>query len=71
MPYLILSELEREHRIRQRAHELWIMRGKRDGFDLEDWQDARFEIEYDDFLAKRSRMVLHFPRVPVRLPMRK
>jgi hypothetical protein len=33
-----------EHKIRQRAHEIWIQRGGQDGSDIEDWLQAEGEI---------------------------
>lgn len=38
-----LSDELREH-VAQRAYELYLDRGRRDGCDLEDWADAEREI---------------------------
>lgn len=40
------SEVSEEQleRIRQRAHELYVVRGQEDGHDLEDWLQAEAEI---------------------------
>jgi Protein of unknown function (DUF2934) len=37
-------ELELEHQIRLRAHELYEARGREDGHELEDWLRAEEEI---------------------------
>jgi hypothetical protein len=34
------EELERQHGIRKRAHELWIERGRPEGRDVEFWLKA-------------------------------
>ena len=34
-----------QHRIRQRAHEIWVEEGKPDGRALEHWLRARWELE--------------------------
>lgn len=36
---------ERLEKIRQRAHELYIARGREDGQDIDDWLQAEAEIE--------------------------
>lgn len=36
--------LPTEERIRERAHQIWIRNGHRDGFDLEDWMEAEREL---------------------------
>jgi len=33
-----------KEQIRDRAYELYVQRGCRDGFELEDWLDAEFEM---------------------------
>ena len=38
------SSNERTERIRQRAHELYVQRGRVDGFALDDWLQAEAEI---------------------------
>jgi hypothetical protein len=39
------EELERRHRIRERAHEIWIERGCPAGRDVEFWLAAEAELE--------------------------
>jgi hypothetical protein len=39
------EELERRHRIRERAHEMWIERGCPAGRDVEFWLAAERELE--------------------------
>jgi hypothetical protein len=39
------EELERRHRIRERAHEIWIERGCPEGRDVEFWLAAEQELE--------------------------
>jgi DUF2934 family protein len=34
-----------EHRIRQRAHEIWVEEGRPDGRALDHWMQARWELE--------------------------
>jgi hypothetical protein len=34
-----------EHRIRERAHQIWIEEGKPDGCDKKHWLRARWELE--------------------------
>ena len=36
-----------EHRIRQRAHEIWTEEGKPDGRDKEHWLRARWELAHE------------------------
>jgi hypothetical protein len=38
------AELEKRHRIRQRAHEIWIERGRPEGRDVENWLAAEREL---------------------------
>ncbi len=38
------AEEQRQERIRQRAHELYIARGQEVGHDLDDWLQAEVEI---------------------------
>ena len=38
------QELELEHQIRLRAHELYVARGREDGHEVEDWLRAEEEI---------------------------
>ncbi|TWS97336.1 DUF2934 domain-containing protein [Reyranella sp. CPCC 100927] len=37
--------VDREERIRQRAHEIWEMEGRPDGRDQEHWERAHREID--------------------------
>ena len=39
-----LRKAEREERIRKRAHELYVQRGRISGFDIDDWRQAEFEV---------------------------
>jgi hypothetical protein len=41
------DELEKRHRIRERAHEIWIERGRPEGRDVEFWLDAEKELAAD------------------------
>ncbi len=43
-PNAVEVEEQRQERIRQRAHELYVARGQEDGHDLEDWLQAEAEI---------------------------
>jgi hypothetical protein len=38
-------ELEKRHHIRERAHEIWIERGRPEGCDVEFWLVAERELE--------------------------
>jgi Protein of unknown function (DUF2934) len=38
------DELEKRHRIRERAHEIWIEQGRPEGRDVEFWLDAEKEL---------------------------
>ena len=39
-----LRKAEREERIRKRAHELYVQRGRVSGFEIDDWRQAEFEV---------------------------
>jgi hypothetical protein len=39
------AELEKRHHIRERAHEIWIERGRPEGRDVEVWLAAERELE--------------------------
>jgi hypothetical protein len=39
-----LRKAEREERIRKRAHELYVQRGRISGFEIDDWRQAEFEV---------------------------
>jgi hypothetical protein len=39
------AELERHHRIRERAHEIWVERGCPAGRDVEHWVAAECEMD--------------------------
>ena len=43
-----MSDIDREERIRQRAHEIWERNGRREGSHEADWDQARREIEMED-----------------------
>jgi hypothetical protein len=40
--------LERRHHIRERAHEIWVERGRREGRDVEFWLKAERELAVQD-----------------------
>jgi hypothetical protein len=42
------QELELEHQIRLRAYELYEVRGREDGHDVEDWLRAKEEITSEE-----------------------
>ena len=42
---LTAEELERQHHIRKRAHELWMERGRPGGRDVEFWLVAERELD--------------------------
>jgi hypothetical protein len=44
---LTADELERRHHTRERAHEIWIERGRPEGRDVEFWLDAEKELADD------------------------
>jgi hypothetical protein len=39
-----LRKAEREERIRKRAHELYVQRGRISGLEIDDWRQAEFEV---------------------------
>jgi hypothetical protein len=39
-----LRKAEREERIRKRAHELYVQRGRISGFEIDHWRQAEFEV---------------------------
>jgi hypothetical protein len=39
------EKLEKRHQTRERAHELWIERGRPEGRDVEFWLEAEEELE--------------------------
>jgi hypothetical protein len=41
---LTAAELEKRHQIRERAHAIWIERGRPEGRDVEFWLDAEKEL---------------------------
>ena len=41
----VLSLSERRQQVAKRAHELYVARGYRPGYDLDDWLDAEREID--------------------------
>jgi hypothetical protein len=40
-----------DHRIRQRAYEIWIEEGQPDGRDVDHWLRAKWELEREPILA--------------------
>jgi transcription initiation factor TFIIIB Brf1 subunit/transcription initiation factor TFIIB len=49
------AELERHHRIRERAHEIWLERGCPTGRDVEHWVAAEREIDAPTARHRRRR----------------
>jgi hypothetical protein len=49
------AELEKRHHIRERAHELWIERGRPEGPDVEFWLAAELELESEQTRRVRRR----------------
>ena len=45
---------DRQHRIRQRAHEIWESHGHPHGSDREHWEQATREIDAEDAAAKKK-----------------
>ena len=43
-----MTDIDREERIRIRAHEIWERQGKPEGRNDEHWEQARREIEMED-----------------------
>jgi hypothetical protein len=43
-----MTDIDREERIRTRAHEIWERQGKPDGRNDDHWEQARREIEMED-----------------------
>jgi hypothetical protein len=48
------DELERRHGIRERAHQIWLERGRPEGRDVEFWLEAERELE-DQQIPERRR----------------
>jgi hypothetical protein len=46
------EKLEKQHHVRERAQEIWIARGRPDGYDVEIWLAAERDV---DSQQKRSR----------------
>jgi hypothetical protein len=40
-----LHKAERDERIRKRAYELYVQRGRISGFEIDDWRQAEFEVQ--------------------------
>jgi hypothetical protein len=47
------AELEKRHFTRERAHEIWIERGRPEGRDVECWLAAERELEEETRRARR------------------
>ena len=45
---------DRQHRIRQRAHEIWESHGRPHGADRDHWDQAIREIDAEDAAAKKK-----------------
>jgi hypothetical protein len=45
---------DRQHRIRQRAHEIWESHGRPHGADRDHWEQATREIDAEDAAAKKK-----------------
>lgn len=43
-----MTDIDREERIRIRAHEIWERGGRREGEEKENWEQARREIEMEE-----------------------
>lgn len=52
---LTAADLEKRHHIRERAHEIWIERGRPDGRDVEFWLAAERELEGEQIRPVRLR----------------
>ena len=48
------AELERHHRIRERAHEIWLERGRPAGRDVEHWVAAEREVDAPPAVSKKG-----------------
>ncbi|TIV00661.1 MAG: DUF2934 domain-containing protein [Mesorhizobium sp.] len=49
--------MDREERIRRRAHEIWEREGRPEGREREHWDQAMQEIEAEDSEAERGPVV--------------
>ncbi|GAC1523204.1 MAG: hypothetical protein NVS2B16_31350 [Chloroflexota bacterium] len=49
------AELEKRHLIRERAHEIWVERGRPEGHDVEFWLTAERELEGEKTRRDRQR----------------
>ena len=45
---------DRQHRIRQRAHQIWESHGRPHGADRDHWDQATREIDAEDAVAKKK-----------------
>ena len=45
---------DRQHRIRQRAHQIWEDHGRPHGSDRDHWDQATREIDAEDAVAKKK-----------------
>jgi transcription initiation factor TFIIIB Brf1 subunit/transcription initiation factor TFIIB len=49
------AELEKRHHVRERAHEIWVERGRPEGCDVECWLAAERELEGQQTRRVRRR----------------
>jgi len=49
------ADLEKRHHTRERAHEIWIERGRPDGRDVEFWLAAEQELEGERLRRAQAR----------------
>ena len=48
------AELEKRHLIRERAHQMWVERGRPEGRDTEFWLSAERELEGQHVRRRRA-----------------
>ena len=49
------AKLEKRHLIRERAHEIWVERGRPEGHDVEFWLAAERQLEGEEICRDRRR----------------
>ena len=55
MTEMTAAELEKREHIRERAHEIWIERGRLHGRDVEHWLAAERELDEEGPRSQHSR----------------
>lgn len=55
---------DRQHRIRQRAHQIWESQGRQHGADRDHWDQATREIDAEDAVAKKKPVRAPVPAKP-------